>query len=58
MDGRQSAAVNGADTMGGASGGSVGKRFRLVTVFVCLLAGAAQAEDSDLGRDLERGELV
>jgi hypothetical protein len=48
MDGRQSVAVNGADTMGGASGGSVGKQFRLVTILVCLLAGAAQTEDAIL----------
>jgi hypothetical protein len=48
MDRQQSVAVNGADTMRGASGGSVGKRFRLAIVLVCLLAGAALAEDAIL----------
>ena len=58
MDGRQSVAVNGADMMRGASGGSVGKRFRLVLTLACFLAGAAQARDADFDRDLERGGLV
>ena len=54
MDRQQSATVNDADVMRGASGG-YGQAVSLVVILVCLLVGAAQAQWLDTTIELGVG---